>query len=128
MAVLGWPNMAGVDENQRLTRIAIWIGVAFVSILVHELGHAVIMRRFGSNARIVLHSFGGLAIPEGSLGFGRSYHRRSSNEQIYISLAGPFAAIRNRDLTGLAIDHKTSVGVVEEGKGATTEDLGGIPL
>lgn len=68
--------------------VAIWIGVVFVSILVHELGHAFAMRYFGEGARIVLHSFGGLAISESNYG---GYRERSAKEQILISLAGPFA-------------------------------------
>ncbi len=61
----------------------IWIAVVFVSILVHELGHAVAFRRFGSNSHIVLWMFGGLAVPYSGVN-GRW-------RRILISLAGPFA-------------------------------------
>ena len=36
-----------------------WLVVAGVSILVHEMGHAVAFRRFGARPEIVLHGFGG---------------------------------------------------------------------
>ena len=75
------------------TSFVIWVAVVFVSILVHELGHAFAMRYFGSSARIVLHGFGGLAIHDS--GFtswtGGRPSRRDPNSQILISLAGPAA-------------------------------------
>mgnify|MGYP000965581192 FL=1 len=39
-------------------------GIFFVSILIHEIGHAVAFRYFGIPSRIVLYWMGGLAIPE----------------------------------------------------------------
>jgi Zn-dependent protease len=39
----------------------IWVGVVFLSILVHELGHALTARWFGAHPRIILYGFGGLA-------------------------------------------------------------------
>lgn len=36
-----------------------WLVVAGVSILVHEMGHALAFRRFGAQPEIVLHGFGG---------------------------------------------------------------------
>ena len=41
-----------------------WVLVIFVSILIHELGHALAFRRVGQDSRIVLHMAGGLTIPE----------------------------------------------------------------
>jgi membrane-associated protease RseP (regulator of RpoE activity) len=73
--------------------LLIWVGVVFVSILVHELGHALTMRYFGQSARVVLYMLGGLAIPESS-GFGWGGGRpvkHSSQSQILISFAGPGA-------------------------------------
>jgi Zn-dependent protease len=63
--------------------LAVWVAVVFVSILVHELGHAVAFRRFGSDASVILYAFGGLAVPANIVaGRGR---------RIIVSLAGPFA-------------------------------------
>jgi Zn-dependent protease len=45
--------------------LATWVGAVFVSILVHELGHALTFRAFGHRARIVLYAFGGLTYGEG---------------------------------------------------------------
>ncbi len=58
--------------------------VLFLSIFVHELGHALAFRRFGQPSRIVLYWMGGLAIPE-----GRSNRRMTPNERMFVSFAGP---------------------------------------
>lgn len=72
-------------------QLVIWILVIFVSILAHELGHALMMRRFGQSARIVLYMMGGLAIPESSAWGDGASRSRSPSEQILISFAGPVA-------------------------------------
>ena len=37
-----------------------WLVVVFISVLVHELGHALVARRFGLSPQITLYSMGGL--------------------------------------------------------------------
>jgi stage IV sporulation protein FB len=61
----------------------LWVAVVFVSILVHEFGHAFLQTRFGGHPRITLYSFGGLAACDDC--------DRSPRSQILISLAGPVA-------------------------------------
>jgi Zn-dependent protease len=70
----------------------LWVIGVFVSILIHELGHALAFRRYGQEAEIILHFAGGLAVPQ-PVGFGMGYARVATtpNQQILISLAGPFA-------------------------------------
>jgi membrane-associated protease RseP (regulator of RpoE activity) len=82
-------------------RIITWLVATFVSILIHELGHALMIRRFGRDAYIVLYMMGGLAIegrPRSSDPFGNPWEShtpdygqraRTPNEQILISAAGP---------------------------------------
>lgn len=77
--------------------LAIWVAVFFFSILIHELGHAVVMKHYGDRPSIVLYAFGGLAIPGGS-GFGDFYDagwrpraRLNPIRKIQISFAGPLA-------------------------------------
>ena len=81
----------GINNTGR--GIFIWVGVVFVSILVHELGHALAIRFYGWTPRIVLHSFGGLAIYDPSSSPWQSGRRirRTPAMQIMISLAGPVA-------------------------------------
>ena len=77
------------------TLILIWGLVLFVSILIHELGHAFAMRHFGRPARIVLTMMGGLAIEDnGSDAWGNfrsSSKPRTTYEQVVICFAGPLA-------------------------------------
>ncbi len=60
-----------------------WVVAVLLSILVHELGHAVVQRHFGGHPRITLYGLGGLAACDDC--------DRSSRAQILISLAGPGA-------------------------------------
>lgn len=71
-------------QLQRPERIAIWGVIVFVSVLVHELGHALIGRSFGLVPEIELNGMGGLTSWQnpGNMSYGRL---------IAISLAGPFA-------------------------------------
>ncbi len=61
----------------------VWIAVVFVSILVHEMGHATLQRAYGGHPWITLYGFGGLASCNDC--------DRSPWRQIIISLAGPLA-------------------------------------
>ena len=64
--------------------IVTWVGVVFVSVLVHELGHAVVLKVFGQPSSIVLHGFGGVTL---------SNRRLDRVRSIAVSLAGPVAAL-----------------------------------
>lgn len=77
-----WVMALVMGSNLRGPDILLWVGVVFVSILVHELGHAAASRAFGAQARIRLHGFGGLTYPDRKL-------KRS--HEILMTLAGPFA-------------------------------------
>lgn len=61
--------------------IITWITCVFVSILVHEMGHAVVIRKYGFPSQIVLHGMGGYAT---SRGF-------TTWKSIWVSFAGPLA-------------------------------------
>ena len=65
--------------------LLIWIAVFFVSILVHEFGHIIVGRYYGSYGHIVLHGLGGLAI--GSNNLANRWQR------IAVSLGGPGAQL-----------------------------------
>ena len=73
--------------------LILWNLCLLVSILIHELGHALAFRQNGMNASIVLYHFGGLAIPTNSFSPGRSYGSLSPKQDIWISFAGPLAQI-----------------------------------
>lgn len=72
-------------------KVLAWIIAIFVSITIHELGHAFALRRYGVESQIILHAAGGLTVPESVSWGGRSANVSiSPNQQIFISLAGPF--------------------------------------
>jgi Zn-dependent protease len=77
--ILGLSGRGKVPPLEAVT----WVGVVFVSILVHELGHAFFQRRYGGNPWITLYGFGGLASCRDC--------DRSPRRQIIILLAGPLA-------------------------------------
>jgi len=79
-ALLGYVWSASVP------RLLLWIGVVFVSVLVHELGHAVVGRVFGGRPEIALEGFGGVTFP-------RFTQRPGAVRQIVLSLAGPAAGL-----------------------------------
>ncbi len=62
--------------------LVIWLAVVFVSVLVHELGHAVVCRRLGLHPSIVLHGMGGETRH-------LAYMPLLPRHEIAISLAGP---------------------------------------
>ncbi len=90
---LGAGFLSDPRMNAGVTLIVL-IVVFFLSILVHELGHALAFRYFGQHSRVVLYWMGGLAIPDSGLGGSwgpRSNVSLTPNQQIIVSLAGPFA-------------------------------------
>lgn len=87
-ALLGWGEcqwIAGGDQRLLLRLLLAWVAVVFVSILVHEMGHALAWRAFGKSSSVVLYHFGGLTSLDG---WGRRW-RRSPREQVIVSAAGP---------------------------------------
>jgi Zn-dependent protease len=69
---------------QRPDLIAIWVAIVLVSVLAHELGHALVGRMFGLEPQIELHGMGGTTSWVNGRDIG---HARG----IAVSLAGPFA-------------------------------------
>lgn len=77
-------GMGGFGSQKADPKVAaMWVVVVFISILVHELGHAFLQRYFGGHPWITLYSFGGLASCNDC--------DRTPRSQIIISLAGPAA-------------------------------------
>lgn len=92
--LISWSLATGVFPQQAegLTGLTYWsMGVAgaiglFASILAHELGHAVMARRFGLHMRgITLFIFGGVA--------EMSEEPPSAKSEFYVAIAGPIVSI-----------------------------------
>jgi len=73
--------------------VLIWIISVFISILVHEMGHALTIRYYGWSPHVVLYSFGGLAIYNPHLQSHGSpgQKRRNTWTKVIIAFAGPLA-------------------------------------
>lgn len=71
----------GFGPNQSAATMVIYILALFGSVLLHELGHAVVARRYGINTlEIVMFPIGGLA---------RLDRQPRAREELWIALAGP---------------------------------------
>lgn len=99
IALLGLNPDSG-DMQLWLIHLCCWVAAGFVAILVHELGHALVLSRvFGARPWIVLYGMGGLAIHD-------RYYRKSAPGtlgEIGISAAGPFAGFLFAALIALVL-------------------------
>ena len=83
--VLFFVLIASSQGAQGTIRGFIFAGVAFASILVHELGHAFAIRRLGyGDSEILLHGFGGMCRWRG---------QATRQHRILIAIAGPGAGL-----------------------------------
>lgn len=75
----------GIEGREGVIRIVIWTVVVFISILIHELGHAFAARKHGAQPEIRLQGLGGVTIMRGG------YFNRA--QSIFVSAAGPLASL-----------------------------------
>lgn len=71
--------------------IVAWMAIVCVSILVHELGHALTARTFGAQVEIELNGIGGLtrwSIPTGGIGPGRRATIAASGSAVGVVFGG----------------------------------------
>ena len=79
--ILGY-NSPGAKE------IAAWVAAVLISILVHELGHALVLRAYGVRPSITLHGLGGVTSSNTGQAFAPQLR---TLEEVVISAAGPAA-------------------------------------
>jgi Zn-dependent protease len=75
---------SNATPQQQLQSIAIWTAVVFFSVMLHEMGHALVGRAFGARPSILLHFLGGVTFLD---------VRMSRARGGLVSLAGPLAGI-----------------------------------
>lgn len=99
-AVIGYSIAMWIDDGFQgrgspglLPLLVIWAGCVLVSILIHELGHAIAFRSCGIESSIVLYHFGGLAIPHSARSIGMMAKPLSPKENLMVSAAGPGAQL-----------------------------------
>lgn len=63
-----------------------WVAVVFVSVLLHEMGHAYMGRRYGMHPEILLYAMGGLTS-------WRTGRRLTRGQSILVAVAGPAAGL-----------------------------------
>jgi membrane-associated protease RseP (regulator of RpoE activity) len=74
-AVLGW-------RENNIPAVLLWVGCVFVSILVHEFGHALFAKHFQGSPSIVLYGLGGLCYSQGE---------RTPGQRLAVLFGGPGA-------------------------------------
>jgi Zn-dependent protease len=84
-------------ERASMASFGAWLGVVFVSVLSHELGHAIVGRRFGLTPAVRLYGWGGLT--SWTAGPAPGPARR-----LGISVAGPFVNIALGAACQVALD------------------------
>lgn len=99
--ISGWFWLVGVilgysALKEGVEYLVVWLAVLFISILVHEFGHALTAQAFGYRPRVLLYHFGGLAMYEPD-------SRYTSSRSVLITMAGPMAGFILYGLTQLFI-------------------------
>jgi stage IV sporulation protein FB len=79
-AVLGF---SAIDRN--VPMVVVWVACVFVSILVHEYGHALMARSLGNSPSIVLWAMGGLCYSQAE--------RQTLLQRLAVVLSGPAAGL-----------------------------------
>lgn len=86
LALIG--GVLGVDNAQAMLFTALFVLAGAISVLVHELGHALTGRAFGAPTAIVLHAFGGFAtFPGGSFTRGQNFAVSAAGPAVQLVLA-----------------------------------------
>jgi len=111
MGLIGW-----VGDARSPMRIAIWLVVAALAVLVHELGHAVVARTTGARPAIALTGFGGITTyaPPQPLSRVRS---------LAISVAGPGAGLAAAGVLVL-VDRSVGAGLAWDSPARVALDYG----
>jgi len=89
LIILG--GAASADTAAAIFEIGLFVLAGFISILVHELGHALTARAFGAHSAITLQAFGGYAAYSGG--------RLNRWQSFLVTAAGPGVQI----LLGVAV-------------------------
>ena len=90
--ILSTYSLGGINNDMPIWFAKLFLGIAaiLISILIHELGHALVFRYvFNTHCGIVLHGFGGVTIPLQH--FPRRHGFSGMCANCFLSFAGPLA-------------------------------------
>lgn len=76
-SVIGWMAAGSIVE------FLAWIVIVFVSVVIHELGHALTAKMWGQNVQVILGPLGGTTV------YGASSKPLSRLKEFIVVLAGP---------------------------------------
>lgn len=82
LAIIGFPAGSKGAMPEGILYLLLFVLAGFISILVHEMGHALTARKFGAQTAVSLHAFGGYASYAGG--------RFSRLQEFLVAAAGPF--------------------------------------
>lgn len=95
LAIIGGALNASTPDA--IFRLLLFVLAGFISILVHELGHALTARKFGAWSEIVLQAFGGYASYSGV--------RLTRPQTFAVTAAGPLVQIVLGGAVFLSLPH-----------------------
>lgn len=84
-AFIGWISTGSQLTSVGIQYTFVWIGMIFISVLVHEYGHALTAMAFGQKAKIDLVAFGGATQRQGK--------KLRGWQEFVIVLMGPVAGL-----------------------------------
>lgn len=89
LGLIGLMIGADLRDSQGWLVIALFVLAGFISILIHELGHALMIRRYQLPTKIVLAAFGGYAVyPAGMLNRLQSFLVTAAGPGLQLLAAG----------------------------------------
>lgn len=92
LALVG--GIGEANSPHGLLALLLFVLAGFISVLVHELGHALTGRHFGAQTAITLHAFGGYAtFPAGRFTRVQDFLVTAAGPAIQIVLGGIFLAV-----------------------------------
>lgn len=91
--LVGWGARSGV-------LLVAWLVIVTVSVLLHELGHAVAFRRYGQEPQVLLYGMGGLTSGSGP--------PLRAGSDLVISLAGPLTGLLLLGIPALLVERSSS--------------------
>jgi Zn-dependent protease len=111
--------LIGFTSRRPIIYLVAWVAIVFVSILIHELGHAITARSYGAEVEIELNGIGGLtswSVPGKELGPGQRALVAAAGSGVGVVFGGLVWLVGqitgpNGELAGFVVDNLVRVNV-----------------